>query len=73
MQVLSHEQLKREGALWQGRRPQVAADRHLPSGWSVLDEVLGGGWPRDALTEIISESHHGLPLLLPLLERLSLA
>ncbi|MCB1774969.1 MAG: translesion DNA synthesis-associated protein ImuA [Gammaproteobacteria bacterium] len=70
---MSLEQLKREGALWQGRRPQVAADRHLPSGWSVLDEVLGGGWPRDALTEIISESHHGLPLLLPLLARLSLA
>jgi hypothetical protein len=71
MQVLNLEQLKRDGMLWQGRQPHPAADRGLPSGWPVLDEALGGGWPRAALSEILSESHQGLPLLLPLLARLS--
>lgn len=71
MQVVDLEKLKRDGSLWQGRRGRLAAERMLPSGWAVLDEALGGGWPRNALIEMISEAHQGLSLLLPLLARLS--
>ncbi len=68
MQVVDLEQLKRDGALWQGRCAVPAtADRLLPSGWPVLDELLAGGWPRAALIEILSDAHQGLPLVLPLL------
>ncbi|WP_078120946.1 translesion DNA synthesis-associated protein ImuA [Thiosocius teredinicola] len=67
MQVVNLDELKRDGRLWQGRRNTLAADHVLPSGWAVLDELLGGGWPRAALIEILSDGHQGLPLLLPLL------
>ena len=39
MQVVNLDELKRNGALWQGRRGALAADRLLASGWRVLDEV----------------------------------
>lgn len=71
MQVVDLDELKRNGVLWQGRRGGLAPDRLLASGWPVLDGVLGGGWPRTALVEVLSEAHQGLPLLLPLLARLS--
>lgn len=71
MQVLDLEELRRRGALWQGRQGRPAAERVLPSGWPVLDELLGGGWPRAALVEVLSDDHQGLSLLLPLLARLS--
>ena len=71
MQVVNLEQLKREGVLWQGRRNRQAGDRVLATGWAALDELLGGGWPRAALSELLSDAHQGLPLLLPLLARLS--
>lgn len=73
MQVVNLEQLKRDGALWQGRRAPLAPDRVLPSGWRALDQLLGGGWPRAALAEVLSDAHQGLSLLLPLLARLSAA
>lgn len=71
MQVVNLDELKRNGALWQGRRSVPAADRVLASGWRVLDGLLGGGWPRAALAEVLGEAHQGLPLVLPLLARLS--
>jgi cell division inhibitor SulA len=71
MQVVNLDELKRTGVLWQGRRNTLAADRVLASGWRVLDELLGGGWPRAALVEVLGEAHQGLPLVLPLLARLS--
>lgn len=67
MQVVNLEQLKRDGAVWQGRRGMSAAQGVLASGWPVLDELLGGGWPRAALVEVLSDPHRGLPLVLPLL------
>ena len=70
MQVVNLEELKRNGTLWQGRRSPLAADRVLASGWKVLDELLGGGWPRAALAEVLGDAHQGLPLVLPLLARL---
>ena len=70
MQVVNLEQLKRDGALWQGRRRVPESDQMLASGWSVLDELLGGGWPRAALAEVLSDLHLGLSLVLPLLARL---
>jgi cell division inhibitor SulA/protein ImuA len=70
MQVVNLDELKRNGVLWQGRRSALAADRVLASGWKVLDELLGGGWPRAALSEVLGDAHQGLPLVLPLLARL---
>jgi cell division inhibitor SulA/protein ImuA len=71
MQVVDLEKLKQDGSLWQGRRARPAAAQVLSSGWTVLDEALGGGWPRHALVEVISDAHQGLSLLLPLLARLT--
>lgn len=71
MQIVNLDQLKRDGALWQGRRRPLAPERALPSGWRVLDELFGGGWPRAALAEVLSDAHQGLSLVLPLLARLS--
>ena len=73
MQVVNLEQLKRDGALWQGRQNRLDGDQVSPSGWQVLDGLLGGGWPRAGLAEVLSEAHHGLPLLLPLLAHLGAA
>lgn len=70
MQVVDLEKLKQGGRLWQGRKDAPLAQGVLPSGWSALDEALGGGWPRSGLVEVISDAHQGLPLLLPLLARL---
>lgn len=73
MQVVNLDELKRDGVLWRGRRNLLAPDRVLASGWRVLDELLGGGWPRAALAEVLSDAHQGLSLVLPLLARLSAA
>ncbi|MCB1788471.1 MAG: translesion DNA synthesis-associated protein ImuA [Chromatiaceae bacterium] len=71
MQVIDLEELKSRGVLWQGQRGTLAPERVLATGWGVLDELLGGGWPRAALIEVLSEAHQGLALWLPLLARLS--
>ena len=71
MHVVDLEKLKHDGRLWQGRQGLPGGEQILPSGWAVLDEALGGGWPRRALVEVISDAHQGLSLLLPLLARLS--
>ena len=71
MHLVDLEKLKHDGRLWQGRQGRPARGQALPTGWSVLDEALGGGWPRRALVEVISDAHQGLSLLLPLLARLS--
>ncbi len=59
------------GLLWRGREAPPDPGRVEPSGWSVLDQCIGGGWPRGALAELLSRRHLGLSLLLPLLARLS--
>ena len=59
------------GKLWRGRGDAQAQAQVEPSGWKVLDECTGGGWPRAALVELFSSDYQGLPLLLPLLARLS--
>ncbi len=65
------EKLIDKGALWRGRGATQQARRVEPSGWRVLDECMGGGWPRAALVEVLSSDHQGVSLLLPLLARLS--
>ncbi len=60
------------GLVWRAREGHPgASDRIEPSGWPVLDECTGGGWPKGALSELLSRRHLGLSLLLPLLARLS--
>jgi len=43
----------------------------LSSGFPVLDEATGGGWPLGSLVELLSPASAGLSLLLPSLIRLS--
>ncbi len=44
--------------IWRGRQQTPPAGTHppCPSGWSALDEILGGGWPRQGLVELYSGS-----------------
>lgn len=40
--------------IWRGRqtRPPESSAAPCPSGWSTLDELLGGGWPSEGLVEL---------------------
>ena len=59
--------------IWRGRNP-AQGSAGIASGYDTLDRHLpGGGWPRQALTEILTE-HYGvgeLRLLMPALVALS--
>lgn len=70
------ETVLRHPGVWRRKSPAVAAVDVLPSGHAVLDALLpGGGWPRGALCELLSE-HDGLgecSLLLPTLAALTRA
>ncbi len=59
--------------LWRGRELRAPTDAVISSGWPVLDDCLGGGWPRGALIELLSRRGLGLSLALPLLARESRA
>ncbi len=65
------DQLMTRGMLWRGRRAMVDPERFVPTGIAGLDELLGGGWPRAALSEMLFRQATGLPLWLPALARLS--
>ncbi len=71
MQVVNLDELKRKGALWQGRRPGTPVGRVRATAGPVLHEHHGGGWPRAALAEVLSDAHQGLSLLLPAMAGLS--
>jgi len=64
------DELVRCGAVWRGRVAGAAHGRCLPTGWSGLDHLIGGGWPRGALTELLAEHGCGLGLLVPALAAL---
>lgn len=70
---LSLEALLDNPRIWSGRQ-QGKVEAGLSSGYEKLDRHLpGGGWPRHALTEILT-GHYGigeLQLLMPALSRLS--
>ena len=60
--------------IWRGDQRAQTSEDALPTGFAELDELLpGGGWPRGALTEILSEREGigELRLLLPALARAS--
>jgi hypothetical protein len=60
--------------IWRGDQRAQSGENALPTGYAELDELLpGGGWPRGALTEILSaqEGIGELRLLLPALSRAS--
>lgn len=66
-----HEVLQRND-IWRGGARAGAAAHLLPTGYAALDDAIGG-WPRGALTELLSD-HEGigeLSLLLPGLAALS--
>jgi hypothetical protein len=67
------DQLLENPRVWRGRA-QPQARPALSSGYEKLDRHLpGGGWPRHALTEILTEQYGvgELQLLMPALARLS--
>ncbi len=64
------EQLVQKGELWRGGQGGLQKHGLEPTGWQVLDDCIGGGWPRGSLVEILNQGHQGLSLLLPLLSRL---
>ncbi len=64
------DRLLRQGLLWRGDAPARVREAVVSSGFARLDEAMGGGWPRGALTEILSTGP-GLSLLLPALANLS--
>ena len=72
MPSIDLETLKRDGLVWQGQGAPLCprGGRLVPSGWTAFDDVLGGGWPRAALSEVLSEAHQGLSLVLPALKQL---
>ena len=60
--------------VWRGDEAAHVAVPSIPTGFQALDALLpGGGWPRGALTEILSEREGigELSLLAPALARLS--
>jgi len=65
------QQLLQQGTLWRGKPSNHKQSLVEPSGWSLLDHLIGGGWPHGALSELISDHHLGLQLLIPTLAHLS--
>jgi len=65
----------RNPAIWRGDQYAKVMVESIPTGFAELDAQLpGGGWPRAALTELLT-NHRGigeLRLLIPALARLSL-
>ncbi len=57
--------------VWRGARPQALKPTE-PTGSQPLDAALLGGWPKGALTQIVSRHEgFGFSLILPLLARLT--
>jgi cell division inhibitor SulA/protein ImuA len=71
MSLLLLDKLVRNGRVWRGDQAGTAAGSMLSSGIAGLDGLLGGGWPRGALTEILARRISGISLLVPALARLS--
>ena len=70
----SLEQLLRHPSIWRGGNTPRHEPGHIPTGWAELDAALpGGGWPRGALTELLTDQQGigELGLLLPALHRLT--
>ncbi len=65
------QHLLRQGDVWLGTEKRLADTAVLCTGFSALDGLIGGGWPRSALVEILSSGTLGLSLLVPVLARLS--
>ena len=61
--------------IWQaGRHPSDTVQKGIDTGFAPLNAALpGGGWPADALTEILFHRHGGgeLGLIMPAIARLS--
>lgn len=62
------QDLLRHPAVWRAGAASPAPG--VETGWAALDAVLPGGWPRGALTELITAHRGGaLQLVLPVLAR----
>lgn len=69
--LLLLDKLVQNGRVWRAGQPATMGGQLLPSGIAGLDRLLGGGWPRGALTELLTSRVSGISLLVPVLARLS--
>lgn len=71
------DQLLQRADIWRGGNTpsDESASAQIPTGIPNLDEILPGGWPKGALTEILipDEGVGELSLVMPALARLSIA
>lgn len=65
------ESLLQPGVIWRGHDRQTSMESVVATGVAGLDERIGGGWPKGALSEILADGPAGLSLLVPALARLS--
>jgi cell division inhibitor SulA/protein ImuA len=65
------QEMLSRGMVWRGAVSEQGVLPGIASGFPELDEQIGDGWPRGALTEILSQQGQGLSLLFPLLGKLS--
>jgi len=66
--------IQQHADLWRGRMPRPLKARGVSTSFAELDrELADGGWPRGALTEILSphQGREALNLVVPALRRLS--
>ena len=74
-QAVELDQVLQQMPVWRGRGLPVQQPDGVPTGVPALERILPGGWPRGALSEILSEQQGGgeLSLLMPALAQLSRA
>lgn len=67
------QKLLKNPHIWRRGEFSVPGRKHLPSGFNLLDQRLGGGWPVGVLTELLLDRAGigELRLLMPALERLT--
>lgn len=71
---ISVDHLVTEGHVWRANRPEHQLKKSVtPTGFTELDQLLGHGWPKGELVELLyaAEGSGELYLLLPLLRQIS--
>lgn len=71
VKVAKLQALLQQGEIWRGAESRLTDDAVLATGFAELDDLIGGGWPKGSLVEILSSGTLGLSLLVPVLARLS--
>ncbi len=65
--------LRAHPGVWRARESAVDGYSLLASGVAGLDELLGGGWPRSGVVDLLSDGVNSINLVLPAVAALSRA